>query len=73
MEMRSFEEWTVNSFSGFHLRWYLLPTTANPNRRPPGGKTESPQGAALMAWRSGWSGESRHGSHAQDGERWQPW
>ncbi len=25
MEMHGFEKWMVNSFSGFYLRWYLLP------------------------------------------------
>jgi len=25
MEMHWFEKWVVNSFSGFYLRWYLLP------------------------------------------------
>jgi ubiquinone/menaquinone biosynthesis C-methylase UbiE len=25
MEMRWFEKWAVNSFSGIYLRWYLLP------------------------------------------------
>ena len=25
MEMRGFEKWVVNSFSGIYLRWYLLP------------------------------------------------
>jgi len=25
VEVRWFEEWAVNSFSGFYLRWYLLP------------------------------------------------
>jgi ubiquinone/menaquinone biosynthesis C-methylase UbiE len=25
MEMRCFEKWAVNSFSGIYLRWYLLP------------------------------------------------
>lgn len=34
MEMRWFEKWGVNSFSGIYLRWYLLPRLFTLMERP---------------------------------------
>lgn len=38
MQMHWFEKWAVNSFSGFYLRWYLLPRLLALMDGPLGGK-----------------------------------